>query len=80
MVIVVCFYKMKRGATILNQACRHSPDKWATSFKVFMSQRSAAVFTDPPSPTPSAQQACFRLDLWENKSLLTPLPFIQRGH
>jgi hypothetical protein len=79
MVIVVYFYNMKREATILNQACRHSPDKWATSFKVFMSQRSAAVLIEPTSPTPSVQQACLRLDLWENELLLTPLPFIQRG-
>jgi hypothetical protein len=47
MVIVVCFYRMKNEATILNQACRHSPDKWATSSKVFKSERSAAVLFTP---------------------------------
>jgi hypothetical protein len=80
MVIVVYFYKMKKEATILNHACLHSKRKWATSFKVFMSDGSAAFYVDPPSPPPSASQACCRSDLWENETLLSPLPFIQRGH
>jgi hypothetical protein len=56
MVIVVCFYRMKKEATILNQACRHSPDKWATSSKVFKSERSAAVLLRQPGPTPGASK------------------------